>query len=154
MLHSTRTIATALLLAAGSLTITLAPSEAQAFCGFYVSGADQEMFNNATMVVMMREGTKTVLSMRNNYEGPPENFAMIVPVPQVLEEENVKVLKDDIFNKVDKLASPRLVEYWEQDPCYKPKRDRYPGGARKFKGAAMPMAPIVRASGTPSTNTR
>ena len=27
-------------------------SEAEAFCGFYVSGADQEMYNNATMVVM------------------------------------------------------------------------------------------------------
>ena len=92
-------------------------SEAEAFCGFYVSGADQEMYNNATMVVMMRQGTKTVLSMRNNYEGPPEDFAMIVPVPQVLEEENVKTLEDKIFDKVDKLASPRLVEYWEQDPC-------------------------------------
>ncbi len=100
-----------------TLAILAPPSEAQAFCGFYVSGADQKMFNNATMVVMMREGTKTVLSMRNNYEGPPEDFAMIVPVPQVLEEENVKVLQDSIFKKVDKLASPRLVEYWEQDPC-------------------------------------
>ena len=125
MLHSTRTIATALLLAAGSLTITLAPSEAQAFCGFYVSGADQEMFNNATMVVMMREGTKTVLSMRNNYEGPPEGFAMVIPVPQVLEEENVKVLKDELFTRVDQLAAPRLVEYWEQDPCYQPEDLEY-----------------------------
>ena len=97
--------------------IYLAPTEAQAFCGFYVSGADQEMYNNATMVVMMREGTKTVLSMRNNYEGPPEDFAMVIPVPQVLEEENVKVLKDEVFTRVDQLAAPRLVEYWEQDPC-------------------------------------
>ncbi len=93
------------------------PEEAEAFCGFYVSGAGEEMFNNATMVVMMREGTKTVLSMRNNYEGPPEDFAMVIPVPQVLEEEDVKTLKDDLFDKVDKLAAPRLVEYWEQDPC-------------------------------------
>ena len=100
-----------------SASALLAPTNAQAFCGFYVSGADQEMYNNATMVVMMREGTKTVLSMRNNYEGPPEGFAMVIPVPQVLEEENVKVLSDDIFTRVDSLAAPRLVEYWEQDPC-------------------------------------
>jgi hypothetical protein len=99
------------------LCVALMPSEAQAFCGFYVSGADQEMYNNATMVVMMREGTKTVLSMRNNYEGPPEDFAMVIPVPQVLSEESVKVLKDDVFTRVDQLAAPRLVEYWEQDPC-------------------------------------
>jgi hypothetical protein len=97
-------------------------SDAQAFCGFYVSGATKKMYNNATEVVMMREGTRTVLSMRNNYEGPPEDFAMVVPVPQVLEEENVKVLKDDLFDKVDTLAAPRLVEYWQQDPCNRPAR--------------------------------
>ena len=98
-------------------------ADASAFCGFYVSGADQEMYNNATMVVMMREGTKTVLSMRNNYEGPPEDFAMVIPVPQVLKEENVLVLKDELFDRVDQLAAPRLVEYFEQDPCYQPEYD-------------------------------
>ncbi|MGB5810307.1 MAG: DUF2330 domain-containing protein [Polyangiales bacterium] len=90
---------------------------ARAFCGFYVSGADASLYNNATMVVMMREGTRTVLSMQNNYQGPPEDFAMIVPVPVVLQEENVKTLPREIFSRVDKLAAPRLVEYWEQDPC-------------------------------------
>ena len=42
---------------------------------------------------------------------------MIVPVPVVLQEENVKTLPPEIFARVDKLAAPRLVEYWEQDPC-------------------------------------
>jgi hypothetical protein len=42
---------------------------------------------------------------------------MIVPVPVVLLEENVKTLPQEIFSRVDKLAAPRLVEYWEQDPC-------------------------------------
>jgi hypothetical protein len=122
-LRGWRAIALALLSTCALSAVALTPGEAQAFCGFYVSGADQEMFNNATMVVMMREGTKTVLSMRNNYEGPPEGFAMVIPVPQVLEEENVKVLKDELFTRVDQLAAPRLVEYWEQDPCYQPVYD-------------------------------
>ena len=61
------------------------PTTSRAFCGFYVSGADASLYNNATMVVMMREGTRTVLSMQNNYQGPPEDFAMIVPVPVVLQ---------------------------------------------------------------------
>ena len=60
------------------LPFLLAPA-AQAFCGFYVGGADAELFNNATMVVLMRDGTRTVLSMQNNYQGPPEDFAMVVP---------------------------------------------------------------------------
>ena len=93
------------------------PTTSRAFCGFYVSGADASLYNNATMVVMMREGTRTVLSMQNNYQGPPEDFAMVVPVPVVLQEDNVKTLPREIFDRVDKLAAPRLVEYWEQDPC-------------------------------------
>jgi hypothetical protein len=95
----------------------LGSAEAEAFCGFYVSGADAKLFNNATQVVLMRDGIRTVLSMQNDYEGPPSAFAMVVPVPVVLQEENVKTLPREIFAKVDQLAAPRLVEYWEQDPC-------------------------------------
>ena len=62
-------------------------------------------------------GTRTVLSMQNNYQGPPENFAMVIPVPVVLQKESVKTLGKDIFARVDTLSAPRLVEYWEQDPC-------------------------------------
>ena len=93
--------------------------EARAFCGFYVGGAGAKLFNDATQVVMMRDGTRTVLSMQNTYKGPPENFAMVIPVPVILQKENVKTLPLDAFDKIDKLGSPRLVEYWEQDPCPK-----------------------------------
>ena len=90
---------------------------ADAFCGFYVSGADANLYANATMVVLLRDGTRTVLSMQNSYQGPPEDFALVVPVPTVLQEENVRTLPPEIFQRVDALAAPRLVEYWEQDPC-------------------------------------
>ena len=106
-------------LAVLGLLVSSVPS-VRAFCGFYVSGADSGLVNKATMVVMMREGSRTVLSMQNNYEGPPENFAMVIPVPVVLQEDNVKVLEPAIFERVDHLAAPRLVEYWEQDPCWQP----------------------------------
>jgi len=111
-----RRLALALPLTA-ALAVAASP-EARAFCGFYVSGADASLFNNATLVVLMRQGTRTVLSMQNNYQGPPENFAMVIPVPVVLQEDNVKTLPMEVFAHVDSLAAPRLVEYWEQDPCY------------------------------------
>ena len=57
-----------------------------------MSGADAQLTNDATQVVLMREGTRTVLSMQNNYQGPPQDFAMVVPVPVVLQKENVKTL--------------------------------------------------------------
>ncbi len=126
------------------LALSSTPRIASAFCGFYVGGADAKLFNNATQVVLMREGTRTVLSMQNNYEGPPSNFAMVVPVPVVLQKENVKTLPKDIFGKVDNLAAPRLVEYWEQDPCYQhPPYDAPMGGAVPMTAAA-PVAESSR----------
>jgi MYXO-CTERM domain-containing protein len=109
--------------AAIPITLALAlaaPRSADAFCGFYVSGGDQKMFNDATQVVLMRMGTRTVLSMQNNYKGPPEAFAMVVPVPVVLHEGDVKTLTKDVFARVEQMGAPRLVEYWEQDPCAPP----------------------------------
>jgi len=101
------------------------PHTASAFCGFYVAGGDQKMFNDATQVVLMREGTRTVLAMQNNYKGPPEAFAMVIPVPVVLHEGDVKTLNKEVFEHVEQMGAPRLVEYWEQDPCYKePEYDR------------------------------
>ena len=88
-----------------------------AFCGFYVAGSDQQLLNDATQVVMMRHGPRTVLSMQNNYKGPPEAFAMVVPVPTVLKEADVKTLTKNVFAHVEQMGAPRLVEYWEQDPC-------------------------------------
>jgi len=92
-------------------------ASAHAFCGFYVGGAGADLYNDATVVVMMRDGSRTVLSMQNDYTGPTEDFAMVVPVPEVLDKEDVKTLPKAVFTKVDTLAAPRLVEYWERDPC-------------------------------------
>ncbi|MFK7988103.1 MAG: DUF2330 domain-containing protein [Sandaracinaceae bacterium] len=97
--------------------LLLSAAPASAFCGFYVAPGESELKNDATMVVMMREGTRTVLSMRNDYQGPARDFAMVVPVPVVLQESDVRTLPAALFERVDRLAAPRLVEYWEQDPC-------------------------------------
>ncbi|MBA3542348.1 MAG: DUF2330 domain-containing protein [Deltaproteobacteria bacterium] len=113
-----RTPGISAIIAATIATASLGPSTAHAFCGFYINGAGGDMFNNATQVVLMRGGTRTVLSMQNNYQGPPQDFAMVVPVPVVLKEADVKTLTKDVFAKVDQMSSPRLVEYWEQDPCF------------------------------------
>jgi hypothetical protein len=100
---------------AGALVLAGATT-AHAFCGFYVGGG-KKLVNDATQVVLMRDGTRTVLSMQNDYKGPLEDFAMVIPVPVVLHEGDVKILEPDVFERVESLGSPRLVEYWEQDPC-------------------------------------
>ncbi|MBL0216410.1 MAG: DUF2330 domain-containing protein [Myxococcales bacterium] len=104
-------------LGAAALALAAASGPAGAFCGFYVSGSGAKLSADATQVVLMRQGTRTVLSMQNNYKGPLEDFAMVIPVPVVLKEGDVKTLPKYVFDHVESLGSPRLVEYWEQDPC-------------------------------------
>ena len=140
-MSQTRPLSTILLTSAlTAAALLVAPSPADAFCGFYVSGADVQLTNNATMTVMMRDGMRTILSMQNNYEGPPEDFAMVIPVPVVLKEKDVKILPKEVFDKVDKMASPRLVEYWEQDPCYV-QPDIYENSFADEESGAMPPSP-------------
>src|SRR5215470_370258 len=110
----------AITIGAAALAACAWAGTADAFCGFYVSGSGEKMFNDATQVVLMRQGTRTVLSMQNDYKGPLEDFAMVVPVPVVLHEPDVKTLPRTVFDHTDALGSPRLVEYWEQDPCPMP----------------------------------
>ena len=130
-------------IAIAAAVIVGAPATAHAFCGFYVAGNDQKLFNDATEVVLMREGTRTVLSMQNNYKGPPEAFAMVIPVPTVLHEGDVKTLPKDVFDRVDKMGAPRLVEYWEQDPCQVDRAYDRPRKMAMHAAGGAPPAPAA-----------
>ncbi|MFO0574382.1 MAG: DUF2330 domain-containing protein [Polyangia bacterium] len=134
-----------LLCAALGLPPLLAAPEAHAFCGFFVSGADAALTNSASQVALLRKGNHTWLTMSNNYKGPPEDFAMVVPVPVVLKKEQVKTLGTDVFKHVDQLSAPRLVEYWEQDPCTPQLYPAPPGAA--FGGVVPTMAPMAEGGG-------
>lgn len=88
-----------------------------AFCGFYVAKADAELFNTSSQVIMARDGDKTVVTMFSNFQGSVQDFAMVVPVPQILQEHHIRVVEASIFAKLDVYSGPRLVEYHDQNPC-------------------------------------
>ncbi len=113
------------LLAVVISTLVALTDTASAFCGFYVTGSNATLTNDATQVVLMRKGTRTVLAMQNDYKGPPEAFALVVPVPVVLKKDDVRTLPKEVFAHVEAMGAPRLVEYWEQDPCPKEDKERY-----------------------------
>jgi hypothetical protein len=129
-----------------AVVLAALPHTASAFCGFYVAGGDQKMFNDATQVVLMREGTRTVLAMQNNYQGPPEAFAMVIPVPVVLHEPDVKTLNREVFEHVEQMGAPRLVEYWEQDPC-RQLSESADDGAKLSMATAAPRNAVARGGG-------
>ena len=101
----------------GLAGLAMLPVEAYAFCGFYVSKADTELFNDASKVVMVRDGDRTVITMASDYRGEASEFAMVVPVPTVLEEGQIHVTENRIVDHLNAYTSPRLVEFFDPDPC-------------------------------------
>ncbi|MCB2081832.1 MAG: DUF2330 domain-containing protein [Rickettsiales bacterium] len=100
-----------------SFMFSLPALQAMAFCGFYVAKADTKLFNKASKVAMVRDGDRTVLTMSSDYEGDPKEFAMVVPVPTILEKEQVHVTETAIIDHLDAYTAPRLVEYFDENPC-------------------------------------
>lgn len=90
---------------------------ANAFCGFYVAKADGDLFNEASKVVFVRDGRKSVITMANDYRGDASDFAMVVPTPKVLRRNQIKTVKATTIAHLDAYTAPRLVEYHDYDPC-------------------------------------
>lgn len=103
--------------AASAIAVLGLAGGATAFCGFYVAKADTKLFNKASKVAIMRDDDRTVLSMANDYQGEITEFALVVPVPVVLEEEQIHVTDNSILDHLDAYTAPRLVEYFDEDPC-------------------------------------
>ncbi len=99
------------------LPALLSPAPAFAFCGFYVSHADADLFNDSSHVVLARDGDHTTVTMANDYHGAPEEFAMVVPVPTVVKQKDISVLESKILADLDAYSAPRLAEYHDPDPC-------------------------------------
>ena len=91
--------------------------EAAAFCGFYVSKADGTLKNKTSQVIMVRDGNKSVITMYNDFKGDSKDFAMVVPVPVVLKKSDIKVVDQQIFKTLNEYSQPRLVEYFDENPC-------------------------------------
>lgn len=92
-------------------------SPAEAFCGFYVGKADAGLFNDASQVIMVRRDNRTVISMANDYRGDLREFALVVPVPTVLERGQIRIGDRRLFERIDAYSAPRLAEYFDPDPC-------------------------------------
>ena len=99
------------------LCASLWPASARSFCGFYVASGDAKIFNRASQVALVRDGDRTVLTMANDFKGEPKEFAIVIPVPTVLEKGQVRVGEQALIDHLDAFSAPRLVEYWDPDPC-------------------------------------
>jgi hypothetical protein len=106
----------AFILISASLVL-LKPEPANAFCGFYVAKADATLFNKTSQVILVRNGDRTTITMSSDFEGQVQDFAMVVPVPVVLKRTDIRTVSSSLFTTLDTYSSPRLVEYYDNNPC-------------------------------------
>jgi hypothetical protein len=120
-------------------------SEALAFCGFYVGGANAKLFNEASQVIIAHKDNKTILTMANDFQGAVKDFALVVPVPVAIKREQVNIGSKAIIDKLDAFSQPRLVEYTDADPCA-------PSMAQFESGGVInqPVSPAARRDQKPS----
>lgn len=116
-----------------ALFFSMCSPPAEAFCGFYVGKADAGLFNDASQVIMVRRDNRTVISMANDYRGNLTEFALVVPVPTVLERGQIRIGDRRLFERIDAYSAPRLAEYFDPDPCR-----AYPR-SMELAGRAAPM---------------
>ena len=129
---------------------------ASAFCGFYVAQADARLFNHVSQVAIVHDGDRTVVTMSNDYEGDLKEFAMVIPVPSVLQKDQIHVGDRALIQHLDAFSGPRLVEYHDPDPCERPMANLLQGisvrGMRKTadtrQAAAAELGVTIEASYT------
>ncbi len=105
---------------AGALTglgATAAPQAAQAFPGFFVGKDDQARTSTSAHVVVMHRDQRTVVTVMTDYDGPSQEFALVMPLPEDVSMDHVTTLKRDFVSRLDQLTAPRFHEFWEMDPC-------------------------------------
>lgn len=110
--------------------------EASAFCGFYVGKADTQLFNKASEVAIARHENRTVITMANDFRGDVKEFALVVPVPTILEKEQIHVGNPAVLKHLADYSAPRLVEYFDENPCL-----HYELTERRSMDAMKRMAP-------------
>ncbi|MCR9270912.1 MAG: DUF2330 domain-containing protein [Henriciella sp.] len=103
--------------ALGLSSFALSAPAASAFCGFYVAKADTDLFNDASKVVLVRDDERTVITMASDYRGEVSEFAMVIPVVDIPEREQINVANPGLVDHLDEYTAPRLVEYYDENPC-------------------------------------
>jgi len=137
--------------AAAVILVSMISHDAAAFCGFYVSKADGTLKNKTSQVIIVHDGDRSTITMYNDFKGDLKDFAMVVPVPVVLKEKDIKVVDQKIFTTLNDYSQPRLVEYWDENPCerreYERMSDSSPSALsdKVVSGCQFPAVVVVKA---------
>lgn len=102
------------------LTVLALAETSHAMCGGFVrpkvTRTETEVYADAAHVILIRRGTRTVVVMRNDYRGPPQEFAMVVPVPVALRAGDVQTFDSRRFVELANLGAPTVTSSCRNPP--------------------------------------
>ncbi len=101
-------------------------------------------------MVLVRDGDKTIITMESDFSGSPKDFAVVIPVPTRIEKGQIHVGDERLVDHLDKYSAPRLVRYYDRNPCAQRRRyramDEMPAPAMA-KAASKPARHSARSLG-------
>jgi hypothetical protein len=90
--------------------LLLAAFAAPAFaCPTVATGTPAGLSFDTAQVAIARQGDRTTFSVSINPSGDAQQFALVLPVPEVLPEEAVRTLEGEIFARLDMYTAPLHV---------------------------------------------
>ena len=97
--------------------VLISSNAAYSFCGFYAARAGATLYNNSSKVVVAQDNQYQSVTMASDFEGNAKDFAMVVPVPKILKRHQINTVDSNIITHLDNYTAPRLVEYYDENPC-------------------------------------
>ncbi|MFZ5478285.1 MAG: DUF2330 domain-containing protein [Myxococcota bacterium] len=78
-------------------------------CPTIATGTPSPLSFDVAQVAIVRQGERTTFSVSVNPAGDPQEFALVLPVPTVLAEDEIATLDPQIFARLDGYSAPRHV---------------------------------------------
>ncbi len=79
----------------------LAAAPALGFCGFYVAQADSKLFGTSSKAMVARDAGRASVTAASDDEGDRTEFVLVVPVPIVLREGDIRAIETNLLDKLD-----------------------------------------------------
>ncbi len=94
-----------------SLILLALLPDAAAFCGTFVGAPGASLVNESSQVVIGRQAGRTTLTLAVDYAGDASEFAIVIPVPEVLGPEDVTAGDAELLQWLEAYGTPRAVSY-------------------------------------------
>lgn len=138
-----------------ALAAPAVPRSAQAMCGCMMAVRPprppqqpqqvvaQKILNKASKVALVRDGDLTILTMSNDVITDADELGLVVPVPTVIKQADVRVVDPAVFSALETLTNPRVERVQDPEPCPELDVASAAGGGMAAREAA-PSAPRAK----------